>query len=215
MKSSMNIAAAALFAATAAGFALCGGAADAQAADDPGPYTMWIWSTDDERNKRVAVVEGDREAYAVAALTNRRRESRLLEDAEAEEALDEIEARFGADGVSIVEIDSEGDGGVDIVAEDGDEHVVIRIGEDGIVIRGNDGEDDIDIRIGGRMHGDMEIHSDDGHHRERVIVRADDDDEERVVIIRGASAEDAEDFIDDIDDMSREVKAQMKRRLGF
>ncbi|GAB4530673.1 MAG: hypothetical protein Tsb0010_12300 [Parvularculaceae bacterium] len=211
----MNFAAAAFFAATAAGFALCGGAPAAQAADDPGPYTMWIWSTDDERNKRVAVVEGDREAYAVAALTDRRRESRLLDGAEAEEALDEIEARFGADGVSLVEIDPEGEGGVHIVADDDDEHVVIRIDENGIVIRGNDGEDDIDIRIGGRTRGDVEIHSDDGHLRERVIVRANDDDEERVVIIRGASAEDAEDFIDDIDDMSREVREQMKRRLGF
>jgi hypothetical protein len=139
--------------------------------------------------------------------------ARRLGDGETADALRRIEAYEDREDVSVIRVDeSDGDGGIEILAQDEDGgEALIRFG-DTIEIRAGDGNDSFHFTLGDRA-GAVD---DGGADRKSVRVHARGRDNGRaVVLLKGLDAAATADFIDDLDDLPREMRDDMKRVLGL
>jgi hypothetical protein len=177
-------------------------------ADDASGRWEVAMFADERAGEQIVVVSGRHGRQSGIEGTDQ--DARLLRGKDIEEALRTIRRRSREDGVSMVSIDGEGDGGVEIVADDEDgDSAYIRIGEGGITIHAGEGEDSFHMTL-----GDTEgLDTDDAV---RVHARSAGDDADRAVImLRGMDDDATRDFIRDLDDVPRSLKREMEDRLGL
>ncbi|MGF1464402.1 MAG: hypothetical protein ACFB2Z_14815 [Maricaulaceae bacterium] len=164
-------------------------------------FTLYVVESGDDTNAAVAR-ESDG-AMTGVRIDGRGRENELSRSelramiADAEAYAREAERALGADASGK---------DISITIKDGDSEIDI---QSDVSISISDGEDQVVLRTG--QSGGVFIRT-DGDNGERVTVVG-DGDEQNTVIIAGADADAAEDFIDDLDDVSRETKRAMKAAL--
>ncbi len=142
-------------------------------------------------------------------------DARVLEGAAIRSALAQIRERRAEDDVSVVGIDPEGAGRVELLADDEDGSAYIRIGEGGIVIHAGEGEDSIHLAFGDPQAGDGADDDESGAVRIHARGGDDDDGDRAVVMIQGLDADATRDMIDGLDDVPRAQRRTMREALGL
>ncbi len=176
---------------------------------DENTYDVAIFS-DDDADEQIVVIRQDRDtATGIEGMDD---DARLLRGDQVERAARRIRKLADDDGVSLVDIDSEGDGQVTILAEDDEDggSAYISIGEHGIEIHA-DGDDGDNIHMSfGNPSRDA---GDDG--AVRIHARSSDDGDRAVVMLKNLDAQATRELIDDLDDVPRALKREMLRELNL
>ncbi len=179
--------------------------------DDIGPYTLWTYDNEDT-GKRVTLINVDDTVYGVSGRDD---DAALLSDREANKALRQLNQHLEDQTVAVVEVDKGGTDGLNIQAhgEDGEE-VRIVIGDSIVLVGGGDGENSFSFSLGdadaahaARAHKDspaVRIHADADHQQEGGLV-----------IVRGATRDEAREFVDDLDDVPARVRRQLVNAAGL
>lgn len=190
-------------------FAIAGAPQAGHRSDSSHAYDVAIFSDDDNDEQIVVIRQGRDTATGVEGVDE---QARLLHGGEVEDASRRIRALADDDGVSLVDVDSEGSGQLTIIAEDDGDggSAYISIGEHGIEIRA-DGED------GDHVH--MSFGNASGHDTEddavRIHARSNDDSDRAVVLLSNLDADATREFIDELDDIPRALKREMLRELDL
>ncbi len=179
--------------------------------DAVGPYTLWTYHNEDT-GERVTLIDVDDDVYGI---NGREEDAALLSDRAAEKALRHLDQQLENQTVAVVEVDKGATDGLDIQAqgEDGEE-VRIVIGNSIVLVGGSDGENNFSFSFGENDAG----HTAKAHKASpavRIHADADHQQEGGLVIVRGATREEARDFVDELDEIPARVRRELANAAGL